>query len=351
MGSDNDQQLIYCYNKGCGKKFNPDENNEGSCTYHPGPPYFHDANKIWKCCGKKSTDFSTWLGFKGCTKGKHCGDKPVQTEAPKSVPIKEIRSENPSEQMVSWSGLNKPAERSPKGKLREFSALTIEVGINAKRSLEKFGALKLDHGPKPELGGETVSVGGTCKNSTCKEIYTGSGYTAKEDECIYHPGIAVFHEGMKYWSCCNKKTSDFRIFLDQIGCTKGRHCWSKSKERDEKLREDWFQRMGLVHINIYCKGTLPNQSFFESDGLNLNAHITYDYGGSKKRIDYSLFGEILPLDSKVIINERKVEIILKQVGVQDWPKLSYDGGTGAFAIDDDDEGGAFLVEDDTDNDE
>ena len=29
MGSDNDQQLIYCYNKGCGKKFNPDENNEG----------------------------------------------------------------------------------------------------------------------------------------------------------------------------------------------------------------------------------------------------------------------------------------------------------------------------------
>ena len=92
--------------------------------------------------------------------------------------------------MVSWSGLNKPAERSPKGKLREFSALTIEVGINAKRllcifdsylnfiflrrttyrSLEKFGALKLDHGPKPELGGETVSVGGTCKNSTCKEV-------------------------------------------------------------------------------------------------------------------------------------------------------------------------------------
>lgn len=47
-----------------------------------------------------------------------------------------------------------------------------------------------------------------------------------------------------------------------------------------------------------------------------------------------------------------MQIILKQVGVQDWPKLSYDGGTGAFAIDDDDdEGGAFLVEDDTDNDE
>lgn len=52
--------------------------------------------------------------------------------------MKEILSENPSGHMVSWSGLNKPAERSPKGKLREFSALTIEVGINAKRLLFIF---------------------------------------------------------------------------------------------------------------------------------------------------------------------------------------------------------------------
>jgi hypothetical protein len=32
---------------------------------------------------------------------------------------------------------------------------------------------------------------------------------------------------MKYWSCCNKKTSDFNAFLEQVGCSQGNHCWIK----------------------------------------------------------------------------------------------------------------------------
>lgn len=51
--ADDSNQLIYCYNMGCGQKFHPDKNFQDSCTYHPGPPYFHDAYKIWKCCEKK----------------------------------------------------------------------------------------------------------------------------------------------------------------------------------------------------------------------------------------------------------------------------------------------------------
>uniref|UniRef100_A0A914NMQ7 Malate dehydrogenase, cytoplasmic n=1 Tax=Meloidogyne incognita TaxID=6306 RepID=A0A914NMQ7_MELIC len=72
--------LKFCYNKGCGAKFNPDENKEDSCTFHPGPPYFHDAYKIWKCCNKKSTDFTAWLNFEGCTRGPH---NPVKPDVPK----------------------------------------------------------------------------------------------------------------------------------------------------------------------------------------------------------------------------------------------------------------------------
>lgn len=44
---------------------------------------------------------------------------------------------------------------------------------------------------------------------------------------MYHNGVAIFHEGMKYWSCCEKKTSDFSVFLEQKGCTTGKHCWAK----------------------------------------------------------------------------------------------------------------------------
>ena len=46
-------------------------------------------------------------------------------------------------------------------------------------------------------------------------------------ECKYHPGVPIFHEGMKFWSCCQRKTSDFQSFLNQEGCMLGEHKWKK----------------------------------------------------------------------------------------------------------------------------
>lgn len=43
-------------------------------------PVFHDALKGWSCCNKKSTDFSTFLSYPGCTKGHHSNIKPVEPE-------------------------------------------------------------------------------------------------------------------------------------------------------------------------------------------------------------------------------------------------------------------------------
>jgi hypothetical protein len=34
---------------------------------------------------------------------------------------------------------------------------------------------------------------------------------------------------MKYWSCCQRKTSDFDTFLNQEGCQEGSHLWFKSE--------------------------------------------------------------------------------------------------------------------------
>ena len=92
-----DEQMLQCYNKGCGIKFAASQNGEGTfaskaflieltsliadvCVYHPGAPYFHDAYKIWSCCNKKSTDFSTWLGLKGCVTGPHNPEKPPEPQ-------------------------------------------------------------------------------------------------------------------------------------------------------------------------------------------------------------------------------------------------------------------------------
>ena len=39
--------------------------------------------------------------------------------------------------------------------------------------------------------------------------------------------MPIFHEGMKFWSCCQRKTSDFQSFLNQEGCMLGEHKWKK----------------------------------------------------------------------------------------------------------------------------
>ncbi len=41
-----------CTRKGCLKPYTEEENEEGSCVYHPGKPIFHDTKKGWDCCNK-----------------------------------------------------------------------------------------------------------------------------------------------------------------------------------------------------------------------------------------------------------------------------------------------------------
>lgn len=45
--------------------------------------------------------------------------------------------------------------------------------------------------------------------------------------CLHHPGVPIFHEGLKFWSCCQRKTTDFNSFLSQEGCREGKHVWKK----------------------------------------------------------------------------------------------------------------------------
>lgn len=72
---------------------------------------------------------------------------------------------------------------------------------------------------------DEIAVGTSCKNGGCRETYNGP--ESNEIECIYHPGVPVFHEGLKFWSCCQKRTTDFNIFLGQVGCERGSHVWKK----------------------------------------------------------------------------------------------------------------------------
>ncbi|KAI9487729.1 MAG: chord-domain-containing protein [Benjaminiella poitrasii] len=61
-----------------------------------------------------------------------------------------------------------------------------------------------------------------------KCTHKGCGKDFKEEEnednaCQFHSGAPVFHEGLKGWSCCKKRVSDFDEFLAIPGCTFGKH--------------------------------------------------------------------------------------------------------------------------------
>jgi len=74
------EELLLCYNKGCGKRYKEEDNHESACVHHPGVPVFHDALKGWSCCKKRSTDFTDFLHIPGCTTGAHNPVKPPEPE-------------------------------------------------------------------------------------------------------------------------------------------------------------------------------------------------------------------------------------------------------------------------------
>ncbi|KAI9207120.1 HSP20-like chaperone [Polychytrium aggregatum] len=64
----------------------------------------------------------------------------------------------------------------------------------------------------------TVSI---CTRKGCGKSFSESDN--HDTACEHHPGAPVFHEGLKGWSCCSKKVTDFDEFMKIPGCTVGRH--------------------------------------------------------------------------------------------------------------------------------
>ncbi|XP_034203952.1 cysteine and histidine-rich domain-containing protein RAR1 [Prunus dulcis] len=48
-----------------------------------------------------------------------------------------------------------------------------------------------------------------------------------EGSCLYHDSGPIFHDGIKEWSCCKKRSHDFSLFLEIKGCKTGKHTTEK----------------------------------------------------------------------------------------------------------------------------
>ncbi|XP_012529682.2 cysteine and histidine-rich domain-containing protein isoform X2 [Monomorium pharaonis] len=256
--------LLHCYHRGCGKKFDRRDNKNDDCLHHPGQPVFHDAYKGWSCCNKKCTDFTEFLNIKGCTRSKHSNEKPVE---PEKQLINKSKADEVIQVVTRLPLNNGTLERPP----FDTPQLTLSPMISP-TLLEQIKGLTASENTKPT--DEVVQIGESCKNNSCKETYMGT--TSDKEVCNYHPGVPIFHEGMKYWSCCQKKTTEFTTFLGQPGCTQGRHVWfSKNMGKKAQCRMDWHQTGSYVVVSIFAKKYLPSQSTVKLNPIHLTVDLFF----------------------------------------------------------------------------
>jgi len=188
-----------------------------------------------------------------------------------------------------------------------------------------------------------IKVGVTkCVNKGCSKIYAGPQTDA--ETCKFHPGVPIFHEGLKYWSCCQKKkTTDFDVFMKQEGCQTGSHVWVKPKEASEdggpkamKCRHDWHQDGSFVHVVIYGGGKKfdPTKSRVQAHGIKLNVELFFPEEHSVFNETWILAGIILPEESTAFMTPMKIEIKLRKAEPVYWSNLNIPSSTLRSAVKD-----------------
>lgn len=305
------KELLHCYRLGCGQKFDPEENQEDSCTFHAGQPVFHDAYKGWSCCNKKCTDFTEFLNIRGCSSSFHSNEKPPEPEKPvvdKSKADEVIVVRPPVQESLPRPPLTTP-----------LTTLKTEISPSVKQLLETLQ--KSDDSSEQIVGDGTPPIGTTCKNGGCKASY--QGIQSVDDQCLHHPGFPVFHEGMKFWSCCVKRTSDFNAFLDQAGCSSGKHVWFKKESKaGVKCRYDWHQTGSHVVVSVFAKKYDPFKSFVKLNPIRLVIHSYFPESDGSFDLDLELVGVVNVDQSSVSMLGTKIEVKLKKAEVGAWKNLN-----------------------------
>uniref|UniRef100_A0A8C6PJ53 Cysteine and histidine-rich domain-containing protein 1 n=1 Tax=Nothobranchius furzeri TaxID=105023 RepID=A0A8C6PJ53_NOTFU len=295
---------VLCYNKGCGQRFDPESNPDDGCTYHPGVPVFHDALKGWSCCKRRTTDFSDFLSIAGCTKGPHNKEKPpepVKPDVKTSGEKKELEAQKPkfNEYIISapkpQEAICRPSSNEPMVRLQN------KVSASLKQALEKL-----------KLSENTAEMKGRSGYHLKPRYFSSQNFegpTSDSDVCLYHTGVPIFHEGMKYWSCCKRKTSDFNTFL--------------KKDEGKKVvpcRFDWHQTGTQVIISIYAKNAVPELSYVDANSTTLDIHIIFEGEKEFEQI-ISLWGVIDVNKSVVNMMAAKIEVAMKKAEPMSWARL------------------------------
>ncbi|KAL4575914.1 hypothetical protein LXL04_012001 [Taraxacum kok-saghyz] len=103
-----------------------------------------------------------------------------------------------------------------------------------------------------------------CQRIGCNATFTDDDNP--EGSCTYHES-PLFHDGMKEWSCCKKRSHDFTLFLEIPGCKTGKHTTEKPVIAKKASTPAPKQVIKTPTTNPITKESCPRcrQGFFCSD--------------------------------------------------------------------------------------
>ncbi|KAM0197968.1 hypothetical protein ACHAPI_004296 [Fusarium lateritium] len=295
-----------CVHQGCGKEFtDPQE----KCDYHPGPPIFHEGQKGWKCCKPRVLTFDEFMEIPPCTTGTHSTtDKPPQ--------IEEKPKQDDTALAQKIDALNANPSRAP-----------IPTAQHAPTPPP----------PAPESEDDDSSLeianGVGCKRRACGATYK-KGSSRDDEECVHHPGVPIFHEGSKGYSCCKRRVLEFDQFMNIEGCkTKSRHLFVGSGKKDSPdgeevvsdVRHDFYQTPVNVIASFFLKKIDKSASKIELQPKQLNLDLTTtDPSPKRYTAEIPLYGSIDPEKSSYRILGTKLEFALAKSDGTSWPVLRGD---------------------------
>ncbi|OAL21224.1 hypothetical protein AYO22_08187 [Fonsecaea multimorphosa] len=285
------------------------------------------------CCKPRVLTFDEFLSIPPCTKGKHSAVDDTPAPAPKAEALK-------ASNIVAAAPLPAP----------------VPITRPLVSSLAAAQQPTPSATPKPEPPedesddpGAEIPTNATCKRRGCGKSRDES-VPRDEEECVYHPGMPLFHEGSKGWTCCKRRVLEFDEFMKIEGCkTKKRHCYvGKPKKKEgtavdgdtsadtgeelvENVRNDFYQTPNSVIVSFYLKKIDKDRAKveFKDDGLSVDLDLPTQDGKRFAR-NIPLFAPIDPAKSQFKIMGTKLELnLVKKDGSISWATLRSDErGTG-----------------------
>lgn len=253
-----------------------------SCCFHPGDPIFHDAYKGWSCCKKKSVDFTEFLNYKGCSLGKHSNVKPIEPVRENIIDEAFLNNKDDSRVKLDIVSMKRPLFKTACVIIQPDVTPAFKKLMDSQDLSRKIKETSLEDG--------NIPIGTSCKNAGCDSSYESE--LSDDTICIHHPGAPIFHEGYKYWTCCQKKTSDFSAFLSQAGCDRGKHKWTQEENSNiAKCRWDWHQTPKDVIVAVYAKNYDYKNSTVKVNPIRLCVKLLFpQQGNAEFNIDLELRG-------------------------------------------------------------